>query len=205
MSTNELKVRVISNLSSTQQIMLYQKDIQINVTNYKVGAWEAVKLAPGSVHTAVLPTNIEVAATDINGRGDVLTKQLPAESGDTFKIFDNKGLIDIKSDDTKFASDDETIDIYNDSANRVNACITKDGKPLFSFDTRPDYRVNFMIKPKLYISLDDKEINDDFVDTNAITSNYKVDFTNQQYLTINLDENNSTGAVTVSHSFEKFD
>ncbi|MDR0992645.1 MAG: hypothetical protein LBL87_07105 [Ruminococcus sp.] len=205
MGTMDLKMRVISNLSTTQQIMLYQKDIKINVTNYKIGAWEAVKLAPGSIHTAVLPMDIEVAATDKLGRGNVITKQLPAATGDVFTVVNNGGAIDIEVADKKYSSGDGTVDIYNAYPQKVCTCVTKDGKPLFACETRPEYRVNFIIKPKVYVALSDVEITGEYFDATTLSANYKVDYTNQAYLTLTLDENVSTGAITISHNFEKFD
>ena len=56
MSKNtDLQIRVISNLSTTQQVLLYQQDIQTNVKNFLTAAWEHPHIAPKAQYDVTLP------------------------------------------------------------------------------------------------------------------------------------------------------
>ena len=53
----DLKIRVVSNLSTTQQVLLYQQDIQTDaeVKNFLAAAWEHPRIAPKDQYDVTLP------------------------------------------------------------------------------------------------------------------------------------------------------
>lgn len=80
--STDLKIRVISNLSTTQQVLLYQQDIQTNVKNFLTAAWEHPQVAPRSQYDVTLPLDIAIGS-DIIASG--MTKNLGAAPGIGFE------------------------------------------------------------------------------------------------------------------------
>lgn len=200
----DLNIRVVSNLSKTQQVLMYQEDIQTNVKNFKVAAWEHPYIAPKSHFDVVLPMAISIAATDEIGRGCLTTKALNVDYNTAWEIFDNNGAIDVCSYDGSKPTEN-TIEVYNNCESTKSSVVTKDGKPLFACEVRPEFKVNFAIHPKLYIALSDMEIHEEFFDAATLSRKPEIiDYEGQQYVTITLDEDVSTGKVTITYSFDKF-
>lgn len=64
----------------------------------------------------------------------------------------------------------------------------------------------FCNSPKLYVALSDLEIRDPFFDAATLSRKpVEIDYEGQQYLTIILSENESTGAVSITYNFDKFE
>ena len=160
MANTDLKIRVKSKLGTTQQVLLYQEAITLNVKNFKTAAWEHQYLAPGAQMRAMLPTEISIGSMEVIGHdGKIMTK-----------------------------------------------VIAKNGKPLFACSVRPGFKVNFAIHPKLFVALSDFEITDPFFDAATISRRpVEIEYEGQQYLTVILSENESTGEVTVDYNFDKFE
>ncbi|MBC2579579.1 hypothetical protein [Clostridium sp. DJ247] len=203
MSTN-LNIRVISNLTDTQQFLLYQEDIKLNVKNFKIGAWEHQYLAPKATFFATLPTRIAVRAKTSLGKGTVETKEIEVDYNTAWDIFENKNAVDI-GPSTGEVSGLDTIDVYNKCPSTKFAIVTKDSKPLFACEVRPNFKVNFSIHPKIFLAISDLEIHGDFFDAATISAKYAVEYEGQDYLTFYLNENTSTGEILISHDFNKFD
>ena len=200
----DLNIRVVSNLSTTQQVLLYQEDIQTNVKNFQVAAWEHPHIAPKSQFDVVLPMAIAIAATEKIGKGCLKTKALGVDYNTAWEIYDNNGAIDVRKYD-EMAPTDETIEVYNNCESTKTSIVTKDGKPLFACEVRPEFKVNFAIHPKLYVALSDMEIHEEFFDAATLSRKPEIiNYEGQQYVTIVLDEDVSTGKVTISYSFDKF-
>ncbi|MDO5602203.1 MAG: hypothetical protein Q4G07_05485 [Oscillospiraceae bacterium] len=204
MST-DLKIRIISNLHATQQVLMYQQDLQLNVKNYKVAAWEHPYIAPQAQFNTVLPMNIGVSASTELGRGTMQTKSLNADYNTAWEIFENSKALDIRKSNDPSPSE-STIEILNKCDSTKYAVVTKDGKSLFACEVRPEFKVNFAVHPKLYIALSDLEINDEFFDAATLSkSPVVIDYEGQEYLTVYLSDNVSTGLVTITYDFAKFD
>lgn len=200
----DLKIRVLSNLKSTQQVLLYQQDLQINVKNYKVAAWEHVYIAPDSRFDVALPMDISVAAWTGVGKGGMTTKTVHADYNTAWDVYDNGNALDICKNYINSASDD-TIEINNRCHSTKFAVVMKDGKPLFGCDVRPEYKLNFAIHPTLYVALSDIEIHDNFFDAVTLSRQpLEIHYEGQEYLTITLNENVGTGGIEMSYGFEKF-
>lgn len=200
----DLNIRVISNLNDTQQFLLYQNDIKLNVKNFKVAAWEHQYIAPKAKFTAILPLEITVAAKNSLGKGCMQTKELKAYYNTSWDIYKNGNAIDIKENFTSQATEN-TIDVYNACDEQQFAIVSKDSKPLFACEIRPDFKLSFAIHPKLYVALSDLEISETFFDAATLSKKpYEIDYEGQSYVTIFLTEDVSTGKVTISHDFNYF-
>ena len=203
-NVSDLRIRVISNLSTTQQVLLYQQDIQTNVKNYLTAAWEHPHIAPKARYDVTLPMAIAVSAASDIGSGCVSTKELQAEYNTAWEIINNNNGLDIQKSDSPAPTMD-TIEILNKCHTTKYAVVTKDEKPLFACEVRPDFLVNFAIHPKLYVALSDMEIHEDFFDAATLSKTpVTIDYEGQQYVTIHLDENVSTGLITITYDFEQF-
>ena len=205
MSKNtDLKIRVISNLSTTQQVLLYQQDIQTNVKNFLTAAWEHPHIAHKARYDVTLPMQIAVSAASDIGSGRMTTKQMTAEYNSAWEIYNNNNGLDIRAGEGPAPTMD-TIEVLNKCHTTKFAVVTKDEKPLFACEVRPEFRVNFAIHPKLYVALSDMEIHEAFFDAATMSkTTVTIDYEGQQYVTIHLDENVSTGLITISYDFEKF-
>lgn len=205
MANTDLNIRVKSKLGTTQQILLYQEAMTLNVKNFKTAAWEHRYLAPGSKMDVILPMEICIGAYNgIGHNGKISTKLLPVEYNTAWDIFNNNNALDVKHSDEPCPTED-TIEVHNKNNITSSAVVTKDNKPLFRCDVRPDFKVNFSLHPKLFVALSDFEITDPFFDAATLSRNpVGIDYEGQQYLTIIITENESTGAVEVNYDFAKF-
>lgn len=204
MST-DLNIRVVSNLSTTQQFLLYQQDIKLNVKNFKVAAWEHQFIAPQSKFYVTMPLDVTVCAKNNTGKGYLQTKQLKADYNTSWDIFSNNNALDIKQNTVDLAADN-TIDIYNICPSTKYALVCKDKKPLFECEVRPDFKVSFSINPKLFVALSDFEIYDDFFDAATLSKKpYEIEYEGQSYLTVYLNEDVSSGQVKITHDFNYFE
>lgn len=206
MSNTDLKIRVKSNLKSTQQVLLYQKAITLNVKNFKTAAWEHQYLAPGAQMRALLPTEISIGSMERIGHdGKIMTKLLPVEYNTAWDIYNNNGALDVRKS-SEAAPSGDTVEIYNKNKCTSSAVVAKNRKPLFLCSVRPGFKVNFSIHPKIYVALSDFEITDPFFDAATISKKpVEIEYEGQQYLTVTLSENESTGEVIVDYNFDKFE
>lgn len=205
-ANTDLNIRIKSKLGKTQQVLIYQEAVTLNVKNFKTAAWEHRYLAPGAQMKALLPMSIAIGSTvEINHDGSITTKLLPAEYNTAWDIYNNGGALDVRKSGEP-APGEDTIEIHNKDIRTGTAIVAKNGKPLFKCDVRPGFKVNFSIHPKLFIALSDFEIKDPFFDAATISRKpTEIEYEGQQYLTIILSENESTGEVTVDYDFEKFE
>lgn len=200
----DLNIKIISHLNATQQFMLYQEDIVLNVKNYKIAAWESQRIAPGAIFEAVLPMEIEARGQYDLGKGSLHTKVIPVNYNSSSELFDNDGALDIRKS-TEVSPSDNTIDIHNKADNTRYVVISKDDKPLFGCAVRPEFKVNFAIHPKLYVALSDFEVHEEFFDAATLPRKaYQIDYEGQSSVIITLYENGSTGKIDISHEFKSF-
>ncbi len=206
MSNTDLRIRVKSKLGTTQQVLLYQEAVTLNVKNFKTAAWEHQYLAPGAQMRALLPTEIAIGSMEKIGHGGkIMTKFIPVEYNTSWDIFNNGGALDVRKS-AEPSPDENTVEIHNKNTATSAAVVAKNGKPLFSCSVRPGFKVNFTIHPKLFVALSDFEITDPFFDAATISRKpVEIEYEGQQYLTIILSENESTGEVTVDYNFDKFE
>jgi hypothetical protein len=200
----DLNIRIISNLSATQSIMLFQKNIIINTGNYKIGAWETAYIAPGSEFSVILPSKIELFISESGSIYFGNEKHIQSETNDNITIFNNGGVVEMKKEESKSLDADRFISVYNTHNRKTFLFANKDGKPLFTCSIRPDYKLNFCVIPKICISLSDKKIGSEFFNSEDIQHCYKADFTDKTHITFNLEENVKTGRITISHNFDEF-
>lgn len=205
-SNLDLHIRVKSKLGSTQQVLLYQEAVTLNVKNFKTAAWEHQYIAPGAQMRALLPTDITIGSMENIGHdGKIMTKLLPVEYNTAWDIYNNNNALDVKLS-SEPAPTEDTIEIHNKNSHTSAAVVAKNGKPLFRCEVRPGFKVNFAIHPKLYVALSDLEISDPFFDAATLSRKpVEIDYEGQQYLTVILEENESTGAVNISYNFDKFE
>lgn len=205
-SNTDLHIRVKSKLGETQQVLLYQEAVTLNVKNFKTAAWEHQYIAPGAQMRAVLPMEISIGSMESIGHdGKIMTKLLPVEYNTAWDIFNNSKGLDVRESSEPNPTDD-TIEIHNKNSVTSTAVIAKNGKPLFKCDVRPDFKVNFSIHPKLYVALSDLEISDPFFDAATLTRKpVEIDYEGQQYVTVTLEENESTGGVNITYNFDRFE
>lgn len=206
MANTDLHIRVKSKLGTTQQVILYQEAVTLDAQNFKTAAWEHQYIAPGAQMRALLPAEISVGAMEKIGHdGKIMTNLIPAEYNTAWDIYNNNNALDVRKS-SEPAPDSDTVEIYNKNSVTSSAVVAKNGKPLFSCSIRPGFKVNFAIQPKLFVAFSDLEITDSFFDAAIISSKpVEIEYGGQQYLTIILSENESTGAVTVDYNFDKFE
>lgn len=206
MANTDLHIRVKSKLGTTQQVLLYQEAVTLNVKNFKTAAWEHQYLAPGAQMRALLPTKIAIGSMEKIGHdGKIMTKFIPVEYNTAWDIYNNGGALDVRKS-AEPAPEADTVEIHNKNEATSSAVVAKNGKPLFSCSVRPGFKVNFAIHPKLFVALSDFEITDPFFDAATISRKpVAIEYEGQQYLTIILSENESTGEVTIDYSFDKFE
>lgn len=206
MANTDLNIRVKSKLGTTQQVLLYQEALSLNVKNFKIAAWEHQYLAPGAQMRALLPTEISIGSMATIGHdGKIMTKFIAAEYNTAWDIFNNGGALDVRKS-SEPAPDEDTVEIHNKNEHTSYAVVAKNGKPLFLCDVRPGFKVNFSIHPKLYVALSDFEISDPFFDAATISRKpMEIEYEGQQYLTITLTENESSGDISIEYNFEKFE
>lgn len=200
----DLKIRVINNMKKPTHFMLYQEDINLNVKNFKVGAWKHDNLAANATYNTVLPQNIQVCSRDMSDSGTIVTKKVKVDYNNVLEVFTNTNALDIRHNMDK-TSTENTIDVLNLCPITKEILVEKDGRPLFMCEIRPEYKLNFAINPKIFIGLCDFEISGDFFDAASISKKLEIDYEGQAYLTITLLENQSSGKVTIDYSFEKFE
>ncbi|MCL2054078.1 MAG: hypothetical protein FWG90_06525 [Oscillospiraceae bacterium] len=206
MANTHVKIRVKSKLGTAQQVLLYQEANTLNVKNFKTAAWEHKKLSPGAQMRTTLPTEISVGSMETYERGSkIMTKLIPAEYNTAWDIYSNDGALDIKKS-SEPAPEQDTIEIHNKNEYKNSAVVSKNGKPLFACSVRPGFKVSFSIHPKLFVALSDLEITDPFFDAATISRKpVEIEYEGQQYLTIILKENESSGEVTIDYNFDKFE
>lgn len=206
MANTDLKIRVKSKLGTTQQVLLYQEAVTLNVKNFKTAAWEHQYLAPGAQMRALLPTEISIGSMEVIGHdGKIMTKLLDVEYNTAWDIYNNGGALDVRKS-AENSPEGDTIEIHNKNNATSEAVVAKNGKPLFACSVRPGFKVSFAIHPKLFVALSDFEITDPFFDAATISRKpVEIEYEGQQYLTIILSENESTGEVTVDYNFDKFE
>lgn len=205
-SNTGLHIRVKSKLGTTQQVLLYQEAVTLNVKNIKTAAWEHKYIAPGAQMRALLPTEITIGSMEnISQDGKIMTNLMPAEYNTAWEIYSTDNALDVKPS-SEPASTENTIEIHNKNSRTSSAVVAKNGKPLFKCDIHPGLKVNFAIQPKLYVALSDLEITDPFFDAAILSRKpVEIDYEGQEYLTIILNENESTGAVSITYNFDKFE
>lgn len=205
MANTDLNIRVKSRLGTTQQVLLYQEATTLNVKNFKTAAWEHRYLAPGAKMDVILPMEVCMGAFEgIGHNGKISTKLIPVEYNTAWDIFNNNRALDVRKS-AEPAPSENTIEVHNKNTLTSSAIVTKDGKPLFLCNVRPDFKVSFSLHPKLFVALSDFEITDPFFDAATISRTpVGIDYEGQQYLTIVLNENESTGAVDIVYDFSKF-
>jgi hypothetical protein len=205
-SNTDLHIRVKSKLGTTQQVLLYQEAVTLNIKNFKTAAWEHRFMAPGAQMRAILPTEITIGSMGFIGHdGKIMTKLMPIECNTAWDIYNNSNALEVRKSDEP-APEYDTIEIYNKNSQTSSAVVAKNGKPLFRCDVRPGFKVNFAIHPKLYVALSDLEISDPFFDAATLSRRpIEIEYEGQQYLTIILTENESTGAVMIDYNFDKFE
>ncbi|MGN0607193.1 MAG: hypothetical protein ACI4JM_11785 [Oscillospiraceae bacterium] len=205
-SNTDLHVRVKSKLGTTEQVLLYQEAVTLNVSNFKTAAWEHQYIAPYAQMRALLPTEITIGSMEsIDPDGKIMTKLLPAEYNTAWDICSTGSALDVRPS-SEPAPTEDTIEIHNKNSRTSSAVVAKNGKPLFKCDVRPGFKVNFAIHPKLYVALSDLEIIDPFFDAATLSRKpVEIDYEGQEYLTIILSENESTGAVNITYNFDKFE
>ncbi len=206
MANTDLHIRVKSKLRTTQQVLLYQEAVTLNVKNFKTAAWEHRYLAPGAQMRALLPTEISIGSMEKIGHdGKIMTKFIPVEYNTAWDIYNNYGALDVRKS-AEPSPEMDTVEIYNKNASTSCAVVAKNGKPLFACDVRPGFKVNFSIHPKIFVALSDFEITDPFFDAATISRKpVEIEYEGQQFLTVVLSENESTGEVTVDYNFDKFE
>ncbi len=206
MANTDLKIRVKSKLGTTQQVLLYQEAITLNVKNFKTAAWEHQYLAPGAQMRAVLPTEISIGSMERIGHdGKIMTKLIDVEYNTAWDIYNNSGALDVRKSNEPAPTGD-TVEIHNKNKVTSSAVVAKNGKPLFCCSVRPGFKVNFSIHPKIFVALSDFEISDPFFDAATISRKpVEIEYEGQQYLTVILSENESTGEVVVDYNFDKFE
>lgn len=204
MST-DLKIRIKSELQTTEFFTIYQQDLNINVKNFKVGAWEKQYIAPNATFYTILPVSIQLQGRNEQGNGVYKTRIIDVKDYNTsYEIYElDKGL-DIR-ESLKQAPIDGTINLYNDCPYRKDGIILKNNKPLLCASIRPENKLNFFIKESLYVAICDYELNDEFFDAASLTPVVGIDYSGQSYLTITLRENNGTGKFVIDKSFEAFE
>lgn len=200
----DLNIRVISNLKYTNFFTMYQKDLNLNVKNFKVGAWEKGYIAPGAQFYTVLPLKIQAQGRIGEGDGIYKTKLIDTDYNKSYEIYMNGTGLDIE-DSSLIAPTDSTMNIYNVTDERVQAVVLKDSKPLFTADVRPDNKLNFEILPAVYIAICDYEIKDEFFDAASLSPLKRIDYEGQSYLTITLGEDIGTGKFQIDYNFDLFD
>lgn len=200
----DLNIRVISNLKNTEFFMLYQQDINLNVKNFKVGAWEEGHIAPGAQFYTVLPLSIE-AQGRVDENGTVYkTKTIGTEYNESYEIYMNADGLDIQASNLTPPTDN-TMNIYNKTDSQVQGVILKDSKPLFSAMIRPDNKLNFDINPSIYVAISDYFMTQEFFDAATLSPLTRIDYEGQSYLTIILNENVGTGRFSVNYNFDYFE
>ncbi|PJI10548.1 MULTISPECIES: hypothetical protein [Clostridium] len=200
----DLNIRVISNLKDTQFFMLYQQDINLNVKNFKVGAWEKGHIAPGAQFSTLLPLSIQTQGRVTQNGTIYKTKSIETEYNHSYEIYMNQEGLDIQAS-TLTAPTDNTMNVYNTTDSIVDGVILKDSKPLFSAPVRPGNKLNFNIKPSIYVAISDYFIEQEFFDAATLSPLTKINYEGQSYLTIILGENVGTGRFTVDYNFDAFD
>ncbi|MCL2054076.1 MAG: hypothetical protein FWG90_06515 [Oscillospiraceae bacterium] len=205
MANTNLNISVKSNLKEAQQVLIYQEALTLNVKNFKTAAWEYQHIAPGSNMQVLLPMEVCIGAfKGIGHNGRISTKLIQAEYNTAWEIFSNNKAIDVRKS-SEPDPEENTIEIHNKNSVTSDAIVTKDGKPLFLCSVRPDFKVSFALKPKVFIALCDLEITDPFFDAATLSrAPVGIDYEGQQYLTVTLNENESSGAVSISYDFNKF-
>ncbi|MDE7278915.1 MAG: hypothetical protein K2N26_04230, partial [Oscillospiraceae bacterium] len=77
-SNTDLHIRVKSNLVTTQQVLIYQEAMTLNVKNFKTAAWAHRYLAPGAQKYDLLAMEITMGSIEgIGHDGTIMTKLLP--------------------------------------------------------------------------------------------------------------------------------
>lgn len=198
----DLNIRVINNMNEAANFMLYQEDINLNVKDFKIGAWRHDSIAPGATYTTILPEDITISATEVSSVGTIVTKSLSVDYNDAIEVFDNDSSIDVQNFNTEATED--TIDVYNNCSKTETIIAEKDSRPLFKCNLRPNYKLNFSINPKVFIALCDYEISSDFFDAASLSQKLEIDYEGQSYLTITLSEDTGLGKVSLATSFESF-
>lgn len=200
----DLNIRVISNLKTTEFFTLYQQDINLNVKNFKVGAWEKGYIAPGAQFYTVLPLALQLQGRIYQNDSVYNTKSIGAEYNHSYEIYMNSDGLDIQASSLAPPTDN-TFNLYNSTDSQVQGVILKDSKPLFMANIRPDNKLNFDIKPSLYVALSDYFIDQEFFDAATLSPLTRIDYNGQSYLTIVLNENVGTGKFSVDYNFDLFE
>ena len=130
-SNTDLHIRVKSKLGSTQQVLLYQEAVTLNVKNFKTAAWEHQFVAPGAQMRAVLPLEISIGSMESIGHdGKIMTKLLDVEYNTAWDIYNNNNALDVRKS-SEPAPTEDTIEIHNKNSHTSSAVVAKNGKPLF--------------------------------------------------------------------------
>lgn len=200
MSTN-LNLRIISDLSDSQQVLAYLETKIINVKNFETAAVVNKHMAPGSTYRTYLPTEILVGASGTDTKGTIETKLLPASYNDSFEIYDNREALDIHK--TTWKATENTIDICNNYSHSQYAYAYKDGNPMFRCHVRPGSKVNFRIEPTIYFAVCEEVIHDKFFDAAVLSQKpFSITYEGHEFLTVHVVEKSER--IEFEYSFERF-
>lgn len=115
-SNTDLHIRIKSKLGTTQQVLLYQEAVTLNVKNFKTAAWEHQYIAPGAQMRVLLPTEITIGSMEnISQDGRIMTKLIPAEYNTAWEIYSNDNALDVRKSNAPAPTED-TIEIHNENS-----------------------------------------------------------------------------------------
>ncbi|MCH5138648.1 hypothetical protein JMF89_15805 [Clostridiaceae bacterium UIB06] len=200
---SDLKIRVISNLTNTELFYICQENLSISSTNFKVEPWQKQYIAPGAEFFSILPAQLQAQGKYEEDTSIYNTKIVDVNYYHSYELYMNVQGLDIQP--SQESAPTEGINIYNKCDYTKEIVVLKGENPILSAKVRPSNKFNFLVYPKLYIYISDYEILDDSVKASSLSPLTHIDYSGQNYLTIILKENTSTGKFEIEYNFNYFE
>lgn len=202
-SSDSVKIRVQNQTNDDFRVLLYQSEIDVTAATYLTGAWRNAMVGARSTMETSLPIDMKVGAAEEGSDVTVSTELLSASQNACFSMYmSSNNALKIKN--TGETKTDGSINVTNDCDEYKWAKVYKDGDPIISVKVRPTNNESIKIKPKLGMAIGENEVTTAFFDAATLSRKYEYDISNQSYLTLTITENEGSGKLLVSASYDKF-
>lgn len=202
MST-DLKIRVISKLTSTKLFYICQENLSLSSDNFKVEPWQKQYLSPEAEFYDILPDQLQAQGKSEQDTSTYNTKIIDINYYHSYELYMNAQGLDIQP--SQEPAPTEGINIYNRCDYTKEIVVLKGENPILSAKVKPSNKFNFLVYQKLYAYISDYEILDDSVKASSLSPLTTIDYNGQNYLTIILKENTGTGEFEIEYNFSYFE
>lgn len=199
MCNKDLKIKIVNNLSKTQQVFLYLNNLQLRGS--MIGAWAYPRIAPKANYEFVLPEQIMISAATSIGPGSMVTQEFPVSPDSYYEIFENDGVLDLRECSKPYPQQQRFIKVTNLSKKSRNVIISQGGRPIVAFEVLQNFVSLISLRKTLGVSIGSCEVQNQFFVHDQLPSNpVLIDYEGKSNLTIQLEEDAGDNVATIHYT-----